>query len=244
MDNDLKKAYGSYEIPKEVFQLIQLEEDLNIDGETLATIGLIPSIHFEPYAITPPDVIPFAGTGGGGIHFGFLTDFNGVLNLNDAPIVCVTPTNDPPIRYMARNIREFLNLIVSVPYVEMLETCWNSQDENQVFDLLREFENETLPSTKKQRDLIFKQFHKVFDLQPLEVFSYINKVKMERAESIKISTLDGLGIVGGVKENVSKQSFTFSEQRKCNEIEIERMYYFLSQANKEEKLAFIRDANY
>ena len=244
MEDDLKKAYGSYGIPNEVYQLIKLEEELVKGGLTLATIGLIPSIEFEPYFITPPDLIPFARTGGDGIHFGFLTDFNEVSSLNVAPIVCVTPTNDPPIRYMARNIREFLSLAASVPYVEMLESCWGFKDEKQMVDMFKEFESDTPASWQKQRARIFTRFKETLDLQPIEPFGYLNDRKKERLSSCIISTHDGLGIVSKGKENGTNQRFTFSEQRTCDEKEIERMHHFLRQANKEEKLAFIRDANY
>ena len=86
--------YGSLAIPDEILKLIRLEEDLQKEGKTLDTIGFVPIVTEFAYSITPIDVIPFAHTGGDGVHFGFLTDFGRVKNLNDAPIVCVSPTND------------------------------------------------------------------------------------------------------------------------------------------------------
>ncbi len=44
-------------------------------------IGFRPSLQDDSYSITPPDLIPFANTGGDGIHFGFLTDFGSVSTL-------------------------------------------------------------------------------------------------------------------------------------------------------------------
>ena len=120
MDDTLKSVYSSYEVPKEIHLLHALEEKLNKEGLSLDIIGFQPVTDLFIYHITPPDLIPFAHTGGAGIHFGFLTDFSEVRDLYDAPIVCVSPTNDPPIRYMARNITEFLNLVASVPHAEML----------------------------------------------------------------------------------------------------------------------------
>lgn len=108
MDNSIRKIYGSYEIPDEIYKLYELEKELNDIDLSLDMIGFRPSIHDDSYSITPPDLIPFANTGGDGIHFGFLTDFGSVPALTEAPIVCVSPTNDPPIRYMANNIKEFL----------------------------------------------------------------------------------------------------------------------------------------
>ncbi|GGA23149.1 SMI1/KNR4 family protein [Psychrobacillus lasiicapitis] len=108
MVNELIEVYGTYSIPEEVYRLIQLEMNLQKEGLSLDTIGFIPITDYYYYSITPPDLIPFASTGGNGIHFGFLTDFHDVRVLKDAPIVCVSPTNDPPVRYIARNFEEFI----------------------------------------------------------------------------------------------------------------------------------------
>ena len=58
-----------------IFKLIELEERLNKKEHSLDPIGFMPITQHFSYWITPPDVIPFAHTGGNGIHFGFLTDF-------------------------------------------------------------------------------------------------------------------------------------------------------------------------
>lgn len=240
---ELKEAYGSYEIPCEIHQLFQLEEEFSKKGLSLGQIGFHPIDQLAPYPITPPDLIAFASTGGGGIHFGFLTDFHSISHLNEAPIVCVTPTNDPPLRYMARNIREFLDLAFSVPYAEMLETIWMFEDEKQLIELIEEFESYS-SKWHKDREYILMRCREVFGTNKLDVVSYLHEVKKERAESIHMTTLDGLGVADRNSATTSKTSFTFSEDRKCDEKEIERMRLFLIQANELEKLAFVRDANY
>lgn len=241
---ELKELYGSYEIPREIHQLFQLEEEFAKKGLTLGQIGFQPINQFYPYAITPPDLIAFASTGGDGIHFGFLTDFHSVPDLNEAPIVCVTPTNDQPIRYMARNIREFLDLAFSVPYVEMLETIWTFENEQQVQELATEFEKDTPRKWKKDRERILTRCREVFGTKKVDVVSYLHEAKKDRAASKRIATLDGLGVGDRHLETTSGQSFSFSEERKCDEKEMKRMRLFLSQADELEKLAFIRDANY
>lgn len=240
MENELKEFYGSYSITKGVYQLLQLEKDLQYEGLSLAAIGLIPVVESDFYSITPPDLIPFARTGGDGIHFGFLTDFNNVSDLKDAPIVCVSPTNDPPIRYLASNFKEFLNLAVSVPYVEMLEQFWSMENENQMTDFVREVTIDIPKDLERNRILIFNRLQQSFEADQVDVLKYLHQVKLERAEKVAISTLDGLGIVG---QN-NGRSYSFAGDRSCNEEEIERMRYFLNEANTEEKLAFVRDANY
>ena len=244
MSGAVNENYGTYEVPKEICQLIELEKELQKEGLSLAKIGLIPVEQFDSYAITPPDVIVFAETGGGGIHFGFLTDFSSVPDLNQAPIVCVTPTNYPPIRLLARNIQDFLNLASSVPYVEMLESLWSITDSEQVTELFRDFEKESSSKGQKERKAIFSRFRKTFGTQPIEVLPFLSAVRKERSASIAIQSLDELGVVLNDAQVTSDQSFTFSQDHICDEEEIGRMRLFLSQANEVEKLAFVRDANY
>jgi len=244
MNEAVNETYGMYEVPKEIHQLIGLEKELQKERLSLARIGLMPVKQFDSYAITPPDVIVFAETGGGGIHFGFLTDFSSVSNLNEAPIVCVTPTNFPPIRLVARNIREFLNLASSVPYVEMLESLWAFSNFEQVTELFRVFEKDSSSNGTNEREAIFSRFRKTFGTQPIEVLPYLSSVKKERSASIEMQSLDELGVVLNDSEVKSWQSFTFSQDHSCDEEEIGRMHIFLGQANVVEKLAFVRDANY
>src|SRR5690606_20600257 len=63
------------------------------------------------YFNTPCDVVVFGHIGADGIHYGFLTDFGTVSNLEEAPIVCVSAMDsDQPTRIIAKNILEFLKL--------------------------------------------------------------------------------------------------------------------------------------
>lgn len=240
MVNDWTELYGSYSIPNAVYELLRLEKSLQEEDLSFEAIGLIPITDNYTYTITPPDLIPFARTGGAGIHFGFLTEFNKVEDLMEAPIVCVSPTNDPPIRYMARNIKEFINLAISVPYVEMLEQFWETHDENQMKEIVREYANDLPDALQRKRAFIYKRLQDTFKAEPVDVLTYIHQVKMERAKKICMLTLDGLGIIG--QHNGS--GYSFPTNRNCDEKEIEGMRSFLHEASTEEKLAFIRDANY
>lgn len=241
---NLKEIYGQYEIPEEIHLLFQLENELSNEGLSLSQIGFQPLDQPELYPISPPDLIAFASTGGDGIHFGFLTEFHTVSTLEEAPIVCVSPTNDPPIRYMAQNIQEFMNLAFSVPYVEMLESIWNYTNDNQVQELVREFEKDSPSDWQKDCEHILTRCRQVFRTKKLDVIGYLTEVGNARAERICMSTLDGLGVVYGQPTTQSKQHYHFHENRKCDEVEVLRMRSFLVKANEVEKFAFIRDANY
>ncbi|MBE1555511.1 hypothetical protein [Sporosarcina limicola] len=244
MEEMLKKEYGLYAIPEEVGMLIRLEEELNKEGESLDTIGFMPIVHEFAYAITPPDLIPFAHTGGGGIHFGFLTDFDQITDLHEAPIVCVSPTNDPPIRYLARNIQEFLSLASSVPHVEMLESFWPCENEGSMEAIQKDFLSNTDVEWNKKREMIARRFHKTFSTGALPVQQYVQEVLKERHEKMIIPTFDGLGIIGSADSVRKGQRFKLDDQHRQTEQELTRMRDFLASATREEKLAFIRDAYY
>jgi len=240
MERMMKNEYGTLAIPKEVFMLIQLEEELARDGESLDTIGLIPIVHEFAYSITPIDVIPFASTGGNGIHFGFLTDFGQITNLNESPIVCVSPTNDPPIRLVAPTLRDFLNMASAVPHVELIETCWPWSDKEMAAGILEEYRSDDY---QKKRDKFFARLQETFHTDQVDVAEYVQHVLHERNNKVMLPTYDGLGIVSksGIQ---SSNRYAFDPERRQDEKEITKMQNFLSDATPEEKLGFIRDASY
>ena len=92
--------------------------------------------------------------------------------------------------------------------------------------------------------MISGRFQETFNTTPLNVQEYVQEVLKERNEKIIVSTFDGLGIIGSHDLEKKGKRFTFDDQRRQNEKEIMQMQDFLSSANKEEKLAFIRDAYY
>ena len=236
----MKNEYGSLTIPKEVFMLIQLEEELAGEGETLDTIGFIPIVQEFAYPITPIDVIPFASTGGNGIHFGFLTDFGRITDLSEAPIVCVSPTNDPPIRLVALTIREFLNMACSVPHVELIETCWPWSDKKMTESILEEYRSDDY---QKKRDKLLIRLRETFRSDEVDVAECVHRALHERNSKIILPTFDGLGVVpfGDVR---TTRRYDFNPERSQDEEELTKMRGFLSRANMVEKLGFIRDASY
>lgn len=243
IEKDLMPLYGHYEIPKEIMELHQLEEQLQKDGLSFELIGFQPLRELYTYSMTPPDSIPFAHTGGAGIHFAFLTDFGQVNSLQEAPIICVSPTNDPPIRYVARNLREFLQLVVAVLHAEMLEQFWGYKDEAMMNREIEEFLHDSPADWTKNRQAVHARFKEAFDLQPLSFLSYVQDVLQERAQSIAVDTFDGLGIKGARTTSPLKR-YEFGEHFTVNNEELERMRQFLERASRMEKQAFIRDANY
>ena len=240
---DLEKQYGAYEMPPEIKDLFNLEDAL---GKKLS----LDMISFRPihddyqYAITPFDVIPFADTGGNGIHFGFLTEFGQVANLQEAQIVCVSPTNDPPIRLMARNIKEFFSLatsIPSVPYVELLES-FCLYDHHQIIEVLKEYESDIGRRGLAKRKKVLDRVKETFQTKEMDIVAYFREVREERNAKKVMETLDGLGIIGEKEEGVNYRSFSF--QHPLTEEHVKEMQQFLAEANRIEILAFLRDVNY
>ena len=238
MNQSLTLAYGSYRVPEPIRQLYELDRQLESEGLPMGLIGLRPVYDYFGYFITPPDLIPFADTGGDGIHFGFLTDFGRAERLETAPIVCVTPTNDPPIRLIARNIREFFDLACSVPYVEDLEQWWSCQDEMAMKQRTEEWIAETPSRIRKQREEVFRRLRSAFGAVERDVYTYMRQVLREREQQIALPTMDGLGVLG-TKTGLRRYEFSFQPP---DEQEWSRMREFLVNAQTEQKLAFIRDA--
>ncbi|KGR79413.1 hypothetical protein [Ureibacillus manganicus] len=242
MGQDLAKLYAPYQIPTEIVELFKLEAELKKDELSLEMIGLRPI--YEPYAysITPVDCIPFAETGGDGIHFAFLTEFGKVNSLEEAPIICISPTNDPPIRLVAKNIRDFFDLVSSVPYAELLESIWDFNDEVKLNELIEEMEQDTPTDWKERRHAILNRVKQTFSAKEKQVVTYMKEILDKREKETVISTLDNLGIIGTLNPQASKQKFQF--EHPLNQARLNSMKQFLHNANTVERLAFIRDANY
>lgn len=105
--------YGKYTPPAVFEALYTLDNQLQKEGLSLwDELGFYGGYYHSEYGNTPWDVIAFGWTGGDGVHYGFLTEFGAVIDLNEAPIVNVTPMGgDEAGVVIANNIREFLSII-------------------------------------------------------------------------------------------------------------------------------------
>ncbi|GGA23142.1 hypothetical protein [Psychrobacillus lasiicapitis] len=107
-------------------------------------------------------------------------------------------------------------------------------------EIIRENARDLSNTLQIEREHIFKRLQQTFDAKSVDVLRYMEQAKMERENKVSLATLDGLGIIG----SNSGRSYSFAKDRNVGKKEIERMQSFLNAANKEEKLAFVRDANY
>ncbi|MFC4600912.1 hypothetical protein [Cohnella hongkongensis] len=64
------------------------------------------------YQCTPERSITFGTTGMDGIHFAWIAEREGGADLNEAPVICVSPMDfDNCVRLVARNLRDFFSLV-------------------------------------------------------------------------------------------------------------------------------------
>lgn len=258
-----RKYFGDYGKPE---LLQQLENYNKISGGNLI-LGLSCYLSYESrYSNTPIDVIPFAATGSDGVHFGFLTDFGTVKDLNNAPIVCISPLGGPPVQIVAKNLKDFFALVISVREIDDIEDR-GEHEENDERDELEDACLE-MPQVYKEVDIekwthmnyesieseiIMKQlminrklkrmdavkmFEEKYQIIPIrDVVQYIKDVDKKRQLEITIQTNDGIGVVYPFGK-----SFLKVFDYKIKDVQIIKEY--LLRASKEERIKFYRDATY
>lgn len=245
-------SFGEYEKPE---LLQKLEEYQKTKGQTWEWLGFY--IEYDHHhSVTPLDVIPFAGTGGDGIHFGFLTDFGTVKDLSNAPIVCVSPSNDPPIRLVAENLVDFLGLVVTIGEAEFLDDDYKTEEELkaqlQEWDEVLEVDWKGNPVPKdeieqmKQRRAerrqgriqLAKVLNEQFQIYPMtNISQYIKDLRTVRQKEITIETLDGIGIKYRT-EKLIIEGFDYSIENN----NLVKGYF--DKASVAERLKFYRDATF
>ncbi len=187
------------------------------------------------YSITPIDVIPFASAGNNGIHFGFLTDFGFIKNLENAPIVCIAPSYDPPINIVAKDIRQFLSFVAYCEQASLLADVYENEDafefrKNQYLEL--QIEEKYVAKREKTVELLNKEFGIEKDNK---IVSKINNFKKERDKFISTKTSDGIGLILENSENTS--DFEYSrDSKKAKE--------FLDKSNLNSRLKFYRESTF
>jgi hypothetical protein len=249
--NAQDQFFGNHKKPE---LLIQLEQAQN-NGESWEYLGFYIDYDIH-YTTTPLDIIPFAGTGGNGIHFGFLTDFKDSINLDNAPIVCISPSNDPPIKLVAKNLSDFLRLVVVIGEAEFLDDDYENEEDVELrleeWDLVSEKDWEGNPLSNKEIEESRLQIHNIqkqrtrliqvlkedFKIEPMPiVYQYIKELRANRSEGIDIKTSDNIGIIyQGDSSKVQFYDYAVKDIDLINE--------FLQKANKPSRLQFYRDATF
>ncbi|MCT4476537.1 hypothetical protein [Peribacillus sp. NPDC101480] len=238
---------GKYlKMPPTIEKLHKLEKEIEKEGHSLSDLSLYLEFDFSPYENTPYDVITFASTGVDGIHFGFLTDFGTVSDLENAFVVCISPMDfDSHIKIVARNIREFLNLVCTMKDALTISNFNILEEEGQYIRLLKELKQVEPEDEEFEEDAnyVVEKIIATFDSERIEdVYHYVEgKVRTEREQQTILSTLDGLGIIP--VENITSNFLPYKLEKDMT-IDMEEVKAFFNSATTESKMAFFRDVQF
>lgn len=224
----IDKYFGDYEKPEILLKLKQFQKTEKANWEELG-FWIDYNAH---YSTTPLDVIPFASTGDNGIHFGFLTDFNRIKDLNQAPIVSIATSNDPPVNLVAENIYEFLSMVLSVQYAPLLADIY--QDDSTLRDSKAAWFEED--KYKQRRDKPNKILKDEFAIKEItKPIRRLLELKENRKSAINTNTMDGLGIKFTTQESIEEFGYSKSPSE---------VAHFLSKANLNSRITFYRNATF
>lgn len=193
------------------------------------------------YPRTPPDVIPFAWTGGDGVHFGVLGDFGAVKDPADASVVCIDPPGIPDVTIVGHTLREFLGMLCAVKCAE----CFTQIDLDQDVDRWLTARRAEWLSAEDvvEIDAACVELKQALQLPDIrDPFAYLREAQRIRQAVISVETLDGLGIRrSGQSGHGPFERFAFPESAVPP---VDRMQAFLKAASYDERLAFCRDAQH
>lgn len=191
--------FGKYDIPPTLQRLIDLQNVLGDDEQFYLGLNFYLSLEDFRYSNTPSDVVVFGNIGMDGTHYGFLTDFSSVTDLEVVPIVCVSPMDfERPTRIVAKNLCGFLKVNLTdgelfynrfeseEKYLEV-KNQWITEAANSPY---QPSENEKLVREKVTNFLI-ENIQMPFINNP---YHYVQQVEMERQRNVVIQTQDGLGV--------------------------------------------------
>ena len=230
-----------YQIPQVIRDLEEIGKEYN-EFYGLEALGFYIEVDRFRYSFTPADSIPFAWTGGDGIHFCFLTDFGKITDLLNAPIVCVSPGNDPPINLVAPDIHSFLAVVCKIKHAESLDNLrFDAPETEWLEEILRDWLDDE--DSLKAANLLSSVLMERLKLEePASVYDVIQSARAERAKAVCIETLDDLGVVGSWDEEGRElQTYDFNA---AGAKEVSRIREFAEKASYAEKLALCRDAQY
>ncbi|MGO4371785.1 stalk domain-containing protein [Paenibacillus sp. MCAF20] len=239
--------FGKYEVPPTLKALIDVEAELAKEGyELWNVVGFYPSLGHSGYFNSPVDVVTFGWTGGDGEHFGFLTDFGSAVNLEEAPIVMVSPMNfDQPAVVVANNIREFMRIVMKDPSLLFMgyedEQAYLQSEREMWEELEREYGIEEMEEDRLEKQAVVQKLEETLKPPIIEdVYRYSENVALEREKSIVVPTMDKLGVTNVVPSDAGKLLPPLAVDEEMMASELTRL---LEHATYSQKLALIRDVN-
>lgn len=197
------------------------------------------------YSCSPIDSINFARTGMDGIHYSLLTDFGGVTNLEEAPIICVSPMDfGNCVRLVARNLRDFFALELGGHDFLLLNEFSSRQHYMEASAKQQENEYSEYFDHQRwmqERNLVWEMAQEQFQLPIIQdAYGYIEQLRAERELQSVIQTEDRLGIIPLDPDHSCYTPHPW-QGTSIPYDELQQLKEFLHSASLETKLAFIRD---
>lgn len=204
-----------YRTPMLLQQIMLWERGFSREVECLETpTGLFLGIDFnekEGYFCTPVDSFPFARTGVDGIHYALLTDFGLVQDLDEAPVIQVSPMDSDRIQLVARNLHDFFSLYL----FDELALLNDYSSEEAYLESVRKEEAQDLNSKwfdhdrwKREKQKVLNEVQERFNLKPIpNPVQYMQEIRFERSQQITILTEDSLGILASPTGTKDKEAF-------------------------------------
>lgn len=239
----MNSNFGKYDVPSTLQKLIALHNKLGDPEQFYLGLNFYLSLENFRYFNTPSDVVVFGNIGADGIHYGFLTDFGSVPDLETAPIVCICPMDfDRPTRIVAENLSEFLR-------VNLADSALFYNEFNSEKDYLAakekwaaEAANSPYPPTENEKN-VRKGIEK-FLMENIEMpnidrpYRYIQLIEQERNRKISIETLDGLGVTAPLLRGEEHMPVPINMD---TDLDLEWLQHSLFSAPVASQFAFFRD---
>ncbi|MCM3636985.1 hypothetical protein M3152_04565 [Sporosarcina luteola] len=191
--------FGKYDIPPTLHRLIDLQNVLADNEQFYLGLNFYLSLEDFRYFNTPCDVVVFGNIGMDGIHYGFLTDYSSVTDLEVAPIVCVSPMDlDRPTRIVAKNLCEFLR--VNLTDGELFYNHFESEE--KYLDAKNQWITEAAnsPYQPSENEKLVRERVANFLMENIKMpiinnpYHYVQHVEKDRQRNVAIQTQDRLGV--------------------------------------------------
>jgi hypothetical protein len=235
--------FGKYDVPPTLQRLIDLQNVLGDTEQFYLVLNFYLSLENFRYFNTPSDVVVFGNIGVDGVHYGFLTDYGSVTDLEIAPIVCVCPMDfEHPTRIVAKNLCEFLR--VNLTDGELFYNQFNSEENYLVArdqwvavaanSPYQPFENEKLVRERVTKFLMENLHISIID----NPYLYVQNVELERQRNVSIQTQDGLGVTTPLLQGEKHMPFPI---QKDIDPDLEFLQEYLYSTPVASRLALFRD---
>lgn len=236
----MNNNFGKSNVPTTLQRLIDLQNVLVDPEEFYLGLNFYLSLEGSRYFNTPSDVVVFGRLGVDGVHYGFLTDFGSVADLEEAPIVCVSPMDfERPNRIVAKNLREFLRVNMTDG-----ELFYNQFDSEANYLAVKERWAEEAAYQPSENDKLVQERVIRFLVENLQIpiidnpYLYVQGIELDRQSNVTIKTQDGLGITTPLLQGEKHKLFPIQKHTYPDLVLLQEYLYSTPVASR---LALFRD---